>query len=151
MRKVKVSLNKPSTAYKTQIMNIFINALSTFDNIKRVFCLRDRAHKNLSELQHKCTQCEQKENWDNIDQELADCSHNISSVIQQKWDRIMSLPHLFHQNHQTSDKNKNFLLSYSSLGFLWNYMITTHQISQVIAWVMFSKFIWWFDKKASEQ
>lgn len=71
-----------------------MNALSTFDNIKRVFCLQGRAHKNLSELQHKCTQ---KKNWDSIHQELAaDCSHDISSVIQQKWDRILRLPHLFH-------------------------------------------------------
>ncbi|XP_053093655.1 up-regulator of cell proliferation-like [Pangasianodon hypophthalmus] len=84
---------KQSQCKMTRAMDVFIKAMSTFDNTERAFFLKwmglkmdMQSRKHMSNLQRKYRECEQKKDRDAIaqlDQELLDCSLGIEHYMRE--------------------------------------------------------------------
>ncbi|KAM9465891.1 up-regulator of cell proliferation-like isoform 2-T2 [Clarias gariepinus] len=94
LQKEKDEIQKKQSQYKiTETMDILINALSVSDNTERAFFLKwlgikldMRSRKQMSDLRHKYTQCEQKKDKEGIarlDQELVDSSLGIEHYMRE--------------------------------------------------------------------
>ncbi|XP_053489620.1 up-regulator of cell proliferation-like, partial [Ictalurus furcatus] len=94
LQKDKDDIWKKQSNYKlTETMDILIKALSASDDTERAFFLRwlglkldMRSRKDMSNLRHKYTKCEQQKDKDAIvrlDQELLDCSLGIEHYLRE--------------------------------------------------------------------
>ncbi|KAK2843797.1 hypothetical protein Q7C36_012012 [Tachysurus vachellii] len=90
----KEEIRKKQSNHKiTKTMDILIKALSTSDDIERVFFLRwlglkldMRSRKHMTELRHKYRECEQKKDRDavaQLDQELIDASLGMEHYLRE--------------------------------------------------------------------